>query len=119
MGLSEVVETILQAYPKAVLMRNHQGSLPEDITKRLKHNNQLVVLSLLRLCRDEVITKRKIKHHRNRSEGCAQTGNEVTILDEQYVTNPQPVTYQTTENKCEIEVKVTGESSANNELMWI
>ncbi|OEU09375.1 hypothetical protein FRACYDRAFT_161272, partial [Fragilariopsis cylindrus CCMP1102] len=44
---SAVVEAILKAYPKAVLARNHQGSLPEDITKRLKHENRVSVLALL------------------------------------------------------------------------
>mmetsp|Transcript_26921 Transcript_26921/g.30155 ORF Transcript_26921/g.30155 Transcript_26921/m.30155 type:complete len:779 (-) Transcript_26921:55-2391(-) len=117
---SDVVESLLKAYPKAVLVRNHQGSLPEDITKRLKHHNRVSVLALLNMCRDEVITKRKTKHRRNRSEGYTHTTNEALILNGQY-SHANPLNYQTIENigSGEIEVKYSGETPAENELVWI
>jgi hypothetical protein len=117
---SAVVENILKAYPKAVLARNHQGSLPEDITKRLKHENRVSVLALLNLCRDEVVTKREMKHRRNRSDGYAPTTKEAMILNERYshvISN-----YETNiENidSGEIEVKYSGESTDEKDLMWI
>lgn len=118
---SAVVEAILKAYPKAVLARNHQGSLPEDITKRLKHENRVSVLALLNLCTDEVVTKRKMKHRRNRSDGYAPTTKEAIILNERY-SHVNPISnYETIENidSGEIEVKYSGESTAEKDLMWI
>ena len=79
---SAIVESLLKAYPKAVLARNNQGSLPEDITKRLKHDNRVSALALLNLCRDEVITKRKMKHRRNRSDGYTPSTKEAMVLNE-------------------------------------
>ena len=52
---SEIVQSLLRVYPKASLSRNHQGSLPEDICKRLRHENRSSLLVLLSLCRDEVL----------------------------------------------------------------
>ena len=66
---SDVIEKVLKAYPKAVLSRTNQGSLPEDIMKRLKHDNRVSALALLNLCTEEVNMKRKMKHRRNLSEG--------------------------------------------------
>jgi ankyrin repeat protein len=77
-----VVESLLKAYPKAILARNNQGSLPEDITKRLKHDNRVSTLALLNLCRDEVIARRQQKHRRNRSDGYKPTPKEKMILNE-------------------------------------
>ena len=77
-----VVESLLRAYPKAVLCRNNQGSLPEDITKRLKHDNRVSVLALLNLCRGEVVAKRKMKHRRNRSNGHSNNTEEAMVLQE-------------------------------------
>ena len=72
------------------------------------------------MCRDEVITKRKTKHRRNRSEGYTHTANEALILNERY-SHVNPLNYQTIENigSGEIEVKYSGETTAENELMWI
>ena len=73
---SAIVEKLLKAYPKAVLSRNNYESLPEDIVKRLKHDCRVPVLALLHLCKDEVNTKRKMKHRRNRSEGYQLSAKE-------------------------------------------
>jgi hypothetical protein len=64
-----VLESLLRAYPKATLARNHQGSLPEEISKRLRHDNRRSAIVLLNLCKEEVLSKREQKHRRNRSEG--------------------------------------------------
>jgi ankyrin repeat protein len=79
---TSIVDALLRAYPKAVLAHNKQGSLPEDITKRLKHDNRVSTLALLNLCKDEVIAKRQEKHRRNRSDGYMPTPKEAMILNE-------------------------------------
>ena len=63
---SHVVECLLRSYPKASLARNHQGSLPEDICKRLRHDNRRSLMALLNLCKDEVLSG---KHSRSNSSG--------------------------------------------------
>jgi ankyrin repeat protein len=62
------VDCLLRTYPKAVLARNHQGSLPYDIVKRLRNNNRRNVLALLSTRRDEVMT---VQHRRTQSTGSA------------------------------------------------
>ena len=42
-----VVLSLLQAHPKAVVARNHQGSRPIDVCKRLRHDNRKLVMSVL------------------------------------------------------------------------
>jgi len=115
----EVISALLKAYPKAVLVRNSHGSLPEDITLRLKHDNRIPVLALLTLCRDEILTKKKMKHRRNKSEGCITTAkNDAMVLNER-CSHVDPVS-QAIENidSGEVEVKYS-DNSANDELMWI
>lgn len=65
---AHVFESLLHAYPKASLARNNQGSLPEEIIKRLRHNNRGSVLALLDICKEEVIAKRQDRHRRHRSD---------------------------------------------------
>jgi len=64
-----VVESLLRSYPKATLMRNNQGSLPEEISKRLRHENRRAVIAILELCKEDILAKRQGKHRKNRSEG--------------------------------------------------
>jgi Ankyrin repeat len=64
----QVFDTLLRAYPKAVLVRNHQGSLPEEITKRLRHNDRKQILALLDICKEQVLAKREKKHKVNRGD---------------------------------------------------
>eukprot|EP00535_Pseudo-nitzschia_heimii_P006196 CAMPEP_0197187024 /NCGR_PEP_ID=MMETSP1423-20130617/15078_1 /TAXON_ID=476441 /ORGANISM="Pseudo-nitzschia heimii, Strain UNC1101" /LENGTH=753 /DNA_ID=CAMNT_0042638497 /DNA_START=59 /DNA_END=2320 /DNA_ORIENTATION=- len=104
-----VVEKLLKAYPKAVLSRNKHEYLPEDIVKRLKHGSRLPVLALLHLCKDEVITKRKMKHRRNRSEEYPPRVNDFDP------TNCEIDNFESGE----IEVTYSGESETKKELVWI
>jgi len=65
-----VMERLIRTYPKASLARNHQGSLPEEIAKRLRHDNRKVVMGTLTITREEVMAKRDTKgHRRNKSDG--------------------------------------------------
>ncbi|KAL3940789.1 MAG: hypothetical protein SGBAC_004727 [Bacillariaceae sp.] len=65
-----VVDRLLRTYPKASMARNHQGSLPEEIAKRLRHDNRKDVMGMLMIAREEVIAKRDEKNHRrNKSDG--------------------------------------------------
>lgn len=71
-----VVERLLRAYPKATLARNHQGSLPEEISKRLRHENRKTVIALLHMSKEEVLNKRNEKNHRRHaSDGFLQSVN--------------------------------------------
>lgn len=59
-----VVEALISVHSDAVIVRNHQGSRPIDITKRLKHDNRRRVMQVLTVVKDRVL-----KHHRSRSSG--------------------------------------------------
>jgi len=112
---SAVVEKLLKAYPKAVLSRNNYESLPEDIVKRLKHDSRVPVLALLHLCKDEVNTKRKMKHRRNLSEGYQLNAKESLRINDFDPTNYEIDNFETGE----IEVTYSGENEAKKELVWI
>jgi len=62
---SSVVELLLGTFPKAVMARNHQGSLPGDIVKRLRHDNRKSVMMVLNASKEE----NSFNHERNRSSG--------------------------------------------------
>jgi ankyrin repeat protein len=121
-GTSTVVlENLLRAYPKAVLARNNQGSLPEDIAKRLKHDNRMSSLALLNLCRDEVIAKRQQKHQRGKSDGYMLSAKEAMVLDERD-SHVNPEKYEI-ENcgPADTGIEVTYSCGSTNEedLMWV
>lgn len=67
-AVTPVIEIMLRAYPKATMSRNHQGSLPEEITKRLRHDNRKSVIALLNLRKEELMAKRKEKQRRHKSD---------------------------------------------------
>jgi hypothetical protein len=116
-----VLENLLRAYPKAVLARNHQGSLPEEITKRLKHDNRLPALALLNLCKDEVNAMRQEKHRRRRSDGCTQFERGAMILDERCVINPEKYKIEDcapTGAGVEVTYSVAN-STQDDELVWV
>ena len=114
-----VIEKLLKAYPKAVLSRTNQGSLPEEITKRLKHDNRLSALALLSLCKEEVDTKRKMKHRRHLSEGHGPNSRGSTRTNER-ATGFDPSSYDVDNFQSnEVEVSYTNENEAKKELMWI
>ncbi|KAG7361238.1 ankyrin repeat domain protein [Nitzschia inconspicua] len=118
-----VVENLLRAYPKAVLARNNQGSLPEDITKRLKHDNRLPTLALLNLCKEEVIAKRQEKHRRHRSDGFAVGSREVMVLDEPQGDQVKPEDVEIDNGGMTsdaVEVTYSSETGARDEeLLWV
>lgn len=53
----DIVEVLTTADPQTVLCRNHQGSRPADVSKRLRHSNRKAVLALLTLKKEEVLAK--------------------------------------------------------------
>jgi len=71
---AQVVERLLQAHGKAVLTRNHQGSRPMDICKRLRHENRRAVMALLTLQKEEILAR-----HR-RTESSSGTWSETASL---------------------------------------
>jgi len=113
---SAVVENLLKAWPKAVLHRNSQGSLAEDITKRLKHDNRNSALALLNLCRDQVNRKRQMRHRRNRSEGHIPSTQVDTVVNTRGMP-VNPIHYQIESSQSdEVEVTFSGE---NETMAWI
>jgi Ankyrin repeat len=84
----QVFDTLLRAYPKAVLVRNHQGSLPEEITKRLRHDERKAILVLLDVCKQQVLAKREKKHKKNRDDAGQATSGHAHVI----ALNPQSET---------------------------
>ncbi len=89
----QVIEVLLRAYPKGTLARNHQGSLPDEITKRLRHDDRKAILALLAMCKEQLLAKRERKY-RIRSDG------QTTGIIEHMPANPQ-------------------NASGEQELMWV
>jgi len=117
--VTPVVEALLRAYPKAVLSRNNQGSLPEDITKRLRHANRRPVIALLDLCKEELLAKKKDKHQRSRSTDFLSTSSVVFNGRDGPPSTPQSygtMNYDFRDATNELEVVY---NSDNKELMWI
>jgi Ankyrin repeats (3 copies) len=113
-----VLENLLRGYPKAVLARNNQGSLPEDITKRLKHDNRLPALALLNLCKDEVIAKREEKHRRHRSDGFTQDSREAMILNERQGCERFEIDNGPTSDGVEVTYSSSNKAQ-EEELVWV
>lgn len=61
-----VLDILLRIYPKAALTRNHQGSLAEDIIKRLRHDNRKIAMERVKAAKDSIVT---FQHKRERSNG--------------------------------------------------
>jgi len=61
----QVVEAVLEADGNAVLSRNHQGSRPIDICKRLRHEDRRRVMAKLTYKKESVLKN----HRRGRSSG--------------------------------------------------
>ena len=61
-----VLEILLRIYPKAALVRNHQGSLAEDIIKRLRHDNRTMAMKRVKAAKESMVT---FQHKRERSNG--------------------------------------------------
>lgn len=118
-----VLEILLQADPTTVLARNHQGSRPVDVCKRLNHENRQSALALLTSFKRSVVGK----HNRTSSSGTwaevAQEADEInrregapkSIEDKM----DQPADPAMQENQATA-VEVTYQQSGNNqELLWI
>jgi hypothetical protein len=115
-----VVEALLRAYPKAVLARNNQGSLPMDICKRLRQENRRSLLALLNICKDEVMAK---KQRRSSSSG-SSLAVVATAAIELNVRDGPPMT--TTHHGADENIDFNNEpamgvevSLDNHELVWV
>jgi hypothetical protein len=76
----DVVESLVGASIASVLARNHQGSRPIDICKRLRHDNRRRVMALLTVKKEEIMAEQR----RGRSSGnCSDIANEALRLNEQ------------------------------------
>ncbi len=61
----QILEALIKCDPKSILGRNHQGSRPIDICKRLRHENRNAAMDLLTKKKEELMRK----HRRSRSSG--------------------------------------------------
>jgi hypothetical protein len=76
-----VVDILLRTFSKSVLARNHQGSLPGDIVKRLRHDNRKLVMALLTTGKDELLAA---QHRRSRSSGsCGAVAQRAAELNKE------------------------------------
>lgn len=79
---SKAIEALLQSDGKSVLARNHQGSRPIDICKRLRHDNRRVVMNMLTRKKDEILRS----HHRDGSSGMlSEIAREAEEMNRKYV----------------------------------
>jgi Ankyrin repeats (3 copies) len=77
-----VTEALVQCDAKTVLARNHQGSRPLDICKRLRHENRRTVMALLSKKRDDIVRS----HNRDGSSGLlSDIAREAEALNQRYV----------------------------------
>eukprot|EP00549_Striatella_unipunctata_P022587 CAMPEP_0118723162 /NCGR_PEP_ID=MMETSP0800-20121206/31840_1 /TAXON_ID=210618 ORGANISM="Striatella unipunctata, Strain CCMP2910" /NCGR_SAMPLE_ID=MMETSP0800 /ASSEMBLY_ACC=CAM_ASM_000638 /LENGTH=567 /DNA_ID=CAMNT_0006631537 /DNA_START=314 /DNA_END=2017 /DNA_ORIENTATION=- len=54
----DIIESLLCTYPKSAMIRNMQGSLAEDIVRRLRHESRKEVLQLLESRREAIMFRR-------------------------------------------------------------
>jgi len=88
-AMAPVVDGLLRVFPKSVLARNHQGSLPSDIVKRLRHENRRNVLALLSVRKEEVLAAH---HNRSRSSGsCSNIATRAIQLNGRHGAPRSPV----------------------------
>lgn len=90
---TEVFDTLLRTYPKAVLTRNHQGSLAEEITKRLRHDDRKQILMLLSVCKEQVLAKREKKYKSKGAEAQASSESHVIAVNPQSETGEQELVW--------------------------
>lgn len=118
-----VLEILLNADPATVLARNHQGSRPADVCKRLRHHNRQAALALLSSKKRSVMSK----HNRGGSSGTwaevAQEADEINRREGAPKSNgdkmDQPADPAMQEDQA-MAVEVTYQESGNNqELLWI
>lgn len=113
----DVIESLVAADPKTCLVRNHQGSRPIDICKRLRHPNRRKVMALLTLKKEEVMAR----HRRSRSSGnWSDVANEAAQLDGAALGEGfERVDLALQEEAVGVEVSYQGQGQATEELVWI
>jgi len=117
-----IVAMLLAADGKSVVARNHQGSRPIDICKRLRHENRRDVMQLLNRRKEEMMRV----HHRSRSSGLladiAKEAEESNRRDGPPGVYSRVETYRD-EDMALLEqqaVEVTyDETDKNHELLWV
>lgn len=76
-----VIDILLRTFSKSVLARNHQGSLPGDIVKRLRHDNRKMVMALMNATKEDILAA---QHRRSRSAGsCGAVAQRAAELNKQ------------------------------------
>lgn len=118
-----VVESLTTADPQTVLFRNHQGSRPCDVCKRLRHNNRKSVLAQLTLKKEEVLAM----HRRTRTSGSIsdeakkyEEGNSMISPNATTAQDDKDTQVDVLQDSAAIELAFNGNEAEDGvELMWI
>eukprot|EP00522_Entomoneis_paludosa_P010037 CAMPEP_0172466456 /NCGR_PEP_ID=MMETSP1065-20121228/56179_1 /TAXON_ID=265537 /ORGANISM="Amphiprora paludosa, Strain CCMP125" /LENGTH=711 /DNA_ID=CAMNT_0013223259 /DNA_START=428 /DNA_END=2560 /DNA_ORIENTATION=- len=118
-----VVESLTAADAQTVLFRNHQGSRPSDVCKRLRHSNRKAVLAQLTLKKEEVLAL-----HRRRSSSGNLDDEAKQAFDANALSSPNATTSQDDKEDSQVDVLqesaaievayATNGSEESDELMW-
>jgi hypothetical protein len=116
-----VVESLLRAYPKAVLVRNSQGSLPEDVQNRLRHSNKRAVSGVLSVCKEELFVKKQQKMKSRASpsslgQQIMPSSDHNKIPETQNATNREQVVVDSADA---VEVGLNDGIDESSGLMWV
>ena len=114
-----IVEALTTADPQTVMCRNHQGSRPSDVSKRLRHSNRKAVLALLTLKKEEVLAK----HRRKGSGASCSIATEAAELNAKFGFpsshhDDKDGDVDVLQESAAIEVSYAGNGN-EDELMWI
>mmetsp|Transcript_9219 Transcript_9219/g.19874 ORF Transcript_9219/g.19874 Transcript_9219/m.19874 type:complete len:759 (-) Transcript_9219:120-2396(-) len=113
-----VVEALTGADPQTVLLRNHQGSRPTDVCRRLRHTNRKSVLAQLTLKKEEVLA-----HHRRRGSSGNWADVAKQALDANLAQDDKDAEIDVLQESAAIEVAFSGNEEAgagsSGDLMWI
>jgi len=116
-----VVDLLLRAYPKGVLARNHQGSLPSDITRRLRHDNRKNTLTLLEVRKEEVMSAhhRRVRSAGSSVSGMAERASQLNIRDGGPPRSPKHRTNLKSSSGEGVEVTYEEVMEGQGEMLWI
>jgi hypothetical protein len=114
---SRIIEYLLEADIKSVIARNHQGSRPIDICKRLRHENRHTVMAILTRKKDELIKS----HSRSRSSGVmTEIAREAEEMNHRAGTPSSYSAYDDPhDSQVEGGVEVTYDGEKKEEMLWI
>lgn len=113
-----VIDRLLKAHGKAVLARNHQGSRPMDICKRLRHENRRSVMASLTLKKEEIMAKHRRSHSSGTFSDVASAAQEMNDRSERS-SKTESGFREADDLQEQGGVEVSYNEEENRELLWI